>query len=293
MFSIVIPLYNKGVFIKRAIDSILSQTCENYEVIVVDDGSTDGCGDYVLAYNDTRIKYYCKPNRGVSSARNFGITKAAGEWLLFLDADDLLLPNALETFQNVIEKINQTRIVVGQSIWERSGQIMYMSLDETNSYSKNIVCSNNPLFSLWLHKFYSAPRNTVIHKSLLKEKGMFDDRMSFFEDYEFALRLLEKEHIAYTTVPVAVYYQDGTGLSASSHPIEIEMAYYIPEYVETASFWHKALLYENLEMEILWWQQHGNEEYVRFYRAMQNKYFGSIYKALHWVRQKMIRLGII
>lgn len=75
MFSIIIPLYNKGVLVKRAIGSVLSQTCQDFEIIVVDDGSKDNSADYLNEYTDSRIKYYYKDNGGVSTARNYGVER--------------------------------------------------------------------------------------------------------------------------------------------------------------------------------------------------------------------------
>lgn len=292
MFSVIIPLYNKGELIKRSIDSVLSQTVQDFEIVVVDDGSKDDSATFVKAYSDDRVKYYHKANGGVSSARNYGIKRASYDWIVFLDADDELLPNALGAFREMIQKYNSVKTVIGKNLWVGNRKNIDSQLKEASLSPYRTSYSNNPLLHLWLKRFYSAPRNTAIHKSLLAGKG-FDERMSFYEDYEFALRMLSNGSIVYTTEPVAVYIQDGEGLSCSSHPIEKEMAYYIPEQVGSASFWHKALLYENLEMEILWWRQRGNEEYASFYRDMQKQYFGRIYQFLHWLRQKMIRRGWI
>ncbi|PSV98840.1 hypothetical protein C9I88_04000 [Photobacterium iliopiscarium] len=88
MFSIVIPLYNKGNYIRNTIHSILLQDYQDFEIIIVDDGSTDNSKDEVLSINDRRIRYFHKNNEGVSSARNYGIEKAQGEYIAFLDADD-------------------------------------------------------------------------------------------------------------------------------------------------------------------------------------------------------------
>lgn len=293
MFSVVIPLYDKGALIKRSIDSVLSQTFQEFEIVVVDDGSKDDSADFVKAYSDDRVKYYYKANGGVSSARNYGIEKSTKDWIVFLDADDELLQNALETLRRMIQQNRDTRFVVGKNVWVKSGQSRESCFAQIKNENATIVSTCNPHFHLWMQKFYSAPRNTAIHRSLLLSSKGFDERMSFYEDFEFVLRLLENQNIVYTSEPVAIYYQEETGLSGSSHPIEKEMAYYIPEQVATASFWHKALLYENIEMEILWWQQHGNEVHVKFYQDMQKKYFSGVFSVLHWLRQKMIRRGII
>lgn len=293
MFSVVIPLYNKGALIKRTIDSVLSQSFQDFEVVVIDDGSKDDSAHYVKEYNDSRIKYYYKKNGGVSSARNYGIRKASEDWIVFLDADDELLPNALQIFLNMIEKYPENKYFVGKNVWVKHGQSKDDCLRKDLQETKRIIKTNSPHLHLWMQRFYSAPRNTAIHKSLFADANGFDERMSFFEDYEFSLRLLENGSVVYTKEPVAIYFQDGTGLSGTSHPIEKEMAYYIPEQIASASFWHKALLYENIEMELQWWQQHGNAENVRFYQEMHKKYFSEVFKLLHWLRQKLIRRGLL
>lgn len=292
MFSVIIPLYNKGSLVKRAIDSVLSQSCQDFEIIVVDDGSKDKSADYVTDYTDERIKYFYKDNGGVSSARNYGIEKSTKEWIVFLDADDELLPNALEIFRTLINGNKDVLFVVGGIKWIKGS--LDKSILETDIIKRSkLKFTRHPHFHFWCNNFYAAPRNMAVHKDAIKKFGGYDTRMSFYEDFEFSLRTLKCGSVAYTTTPISVYYQESTGLSGSSHPIEREMAYYIPEYVETASFWHKALLYENLELEILWWQQRGNEENVKFYQDMQKNYFGRIYLVLHWIRQKMIRHGVI
>lgn len=281
MFSIIIPLYNKGALVTRAIDSVLSQEIQDFEIVVIDDGSKDDSADYVKSYRDARVKYYYKENGGVSSARNFGIWKALGDWLIFLDADDELLPEALGFFNRLILAYPQERLFVGQ----QSSTLKMQKL----CYHK----TSFPYFKMWMNRYYPRPGAVLVHKTIIKRVGGFDERQSFFEDLEFGMRLLKPGSLVYFNQHVVAYHQDGTGLSASYHPIEKEMAYYIPEYIGTVSFWHKALLYENLEMEIFWWQQHGNEENVRFYQEMQKKYFGRIYQGLHWVRQKLVRRGLI
>lgn len=281
MLSVVIPLYNKGALVKKAIDSVLSQTYQDFEIIVVDDGSKDNSAEHVKEYTDVRIKYYYKDNGGVSSARNYGIEKAHGVWIIFLDADDEFETNTFEYFIQLINRYPETKVFIGQQEPRKK------------AFTQKSKRTHFPLLMMWLNRFYPRPGAVMIHKDLLQKIGGFDERQSFYEDQEFGLRTLLCGSVVYFNKQTVKYNQDGTGLSGSSHPIVKEMAYYIPEYVETSSFWHKALLYENLEMEILWWHQHGNEENVKFYQDMQKKYFGRIYKALHWIRQKMIRYGVI
>ena len=102
--SIVIPVYNTAQYLPRCIESVLNQSFRDFELLLVDDGSTDGSGDICDRYEnkDNRIRVFHKKNGGVSSARNLGIVNAFGEWLLFVDSDDEILPNALQTLVDCI-----------------------------------------------------------------------------------------------------------------------------------------------------------------------------------------------
>lgn len=105
MISLIIPTYNNGQYILEAINSVLQQTYTNFECIIIDDGSTDNTKDLLQPYIDNKqIKYFYQLNAGVSSARNFGLLKCSGDYILFLDADDLLVKDALENLKsNIVE----------------------------------------------------------------------------------------------------------------------------------------------------------------------------------------------
>ena len=106
LVSIIIPLYNKESSIRSTIDSVLNQKFSNFEIVVVDDGSTDNSSTIVKNINDNRIHYYYKDNEGVSDARNYGVQKAFGEWVMFLDADDVLLDSAIDTLLGPINALD-------------------------------------------------------------------------------------------------------------------------------------------------------------------------------------------
>ncbi|MHC4881290.1 MAG: glycosyltransferase family 2 protein, partial [Planctomycetota bacterium] len=101
--SVIIPSYNAKELLAEAIDSVLSQTLTDLEVVVIDDGSTDGTTEVVKAIDDPRIRYFYKDNGGVSSARNMGLDKAEGQYIAFLDSDDLYSPEYLKTMVTALE----------------------------------------------------------------------------------------------------------------------------------------------------------------------------------------------
>lgn len=122
LVSVIIPVYNVEKYVKKAINSVIQQTYKNIEILLVDDGSTDSssriCDD--LASEDSRITVYHSENRGVSAARNDGIEKASGDWLMFVDADDWIDDDAIERLLNA-EGIEDADIILGTYLWYFNG----------------------------------------------------------------------------------------------------------------------------------------------------------------------------
>ena len=112
LFSVVIPTYNRSALLCEALDSVFAQRCSDYEIIVVDDGSTDDTERALTAYRD-KIQYLRQANQGPSQARNYGVSKARGDYITFLDSDDFFLPWTLEIYQQVIERFDQPTLILG------------------------------------------------------------------------------------------------------------------------------------------------------------------------------------
>lgn len=185
MVSVVVPIYNKEKYIKKCIDSLLKQSYENIEIILIDDGSTDKCKDICLSYSDKRIKYFYKKNGGVSSARNYGITKSTGEWILFVDADDYVENDYVEklynndydftmcSFKTVIDK----EIII------------------ENSFSLSINDNQNILNELLKSKYIRlipTPYLKIFNVKIIKNNNIqFDEKISYGEDTCFVLDYLK------------------------------------------------------------------------------------------------------
>ncbi|MDY4663124.1 MAG: glycosyltransferase [Alloprevotella sp.] len=293
-YSIIIPLYNKGSRVRRSIDSVLNQGYWDMEIIVVDDGSTDNSAEYVKAYDDSRIRYIFKENGGVSSARNTGIRAASGEWLLLLDADDELLPGSIAVYEEMARKYPHATVLVQQMSWTNQSNgnswLFQRIRVKTPSFA---TCTPN--LALWLNLYMIGPRNYCFKQNLLEHAGMFDTRMSFWEDFDFARRLIRHQTIAISAHIGARYNQEASGLSGTPHPLACDMAYYLPEILsrERTTFGERVMLYEILEHHLYWWTQRGNDESAAFYREMQSRLFVWYFKYIHWARQQLSKHKVI
>ncbi|MCS7278565.1 MAG: glycosyltransferase family 2 protein [Thermodesulfobacteriaceae bacterium] len=180
-FSIIIPTYNRINQVVEAIDSALNQICNSsYEVIVIDDGSTDGTEKFLSEYqkkvsNFRFLKH--EKNRGVAVARNTGIKIAQGKYLLFLDSDDLLLPDALKTFEKGIELFPDGEVFIGKIIKE--------SLDKKRKIGILPKLSNNSKknLKLFLKKKIPIVAGSFIVKKDIIEKNLFPEKLRLREDF--------------------------------------------------------------------------------------------------------------
>lgn len=186
MITIIIPVWNAARYIARSIDSIINQTYQDWELILVNDGSTDNSEEIIRSYlDDKRIYLYSKENGGVSSARNYGIAKSTGDYLMFLDSDDWLADNACEVLLDVIESKSADCVVFGFN--QTHG---YIWAPEYNK-EYNGLRSLKEDFDYWLNtELLSSSVNKLYRRSLLDSP--FPDNMSFGEDLVFSLNYLSK-----------------------------------------------------------------------------------------------------
>lgn len=235
LISIIIPLYNKENSIDKTISSIINQTYSMWELIVVDDGSTDHSADCIKKYlEDKRIKYIYKKNGGVSSARNLGIKKSNGNWIMFIDADDYFLPNALEILYSLVIK-NESLVSTANFYIEKCNNRKLFCLGDKE---KNI--DNN--YKSWFYReFFPRTGNTLFHYSILKDH-LFDESLSRYEDAKSLFDIFRVNRISYTPFPVMVYSLDDNQLSKRSSNIDKDFIFKIE--FERKLFWEKIVLCE-------------------------------------------------
>lgn len=178
--SVVLPTYNRCRLVCRAIDSVLDQSYRAYELIVVDDGSTDATADRLASYGD-RITVIKQANRGVSAARNAGIQAASGEFIALLDSDDVWLPQKLER-QLAFFKANPKAVICQtEEIWIRNG----VRVNPGKRHKKH----RGMIFEKTLPLCLVSPSAVMIRKSLFDEAGLFDESLPACEDYDLWLRI--------------------------------------------------------------------------------------------------------
>lgn len=184
-FSVVIPLYNKEAFIGQTLQSVMSQTFSDFEIIIVNDGSTDAGEAKVLSFQDPRIRYSLRENKGVSAARNFGITLAQSQFIAFLDADDYWYPDFLQTMHRNIARFPDQKVFSCAIEIETAKNFVPAEYSIERNHPVEVVDFFKGSFKetiLWT----SA---TVVHKSVFDQSGVFDTQMKSGEDTDLWIRI--------------------------------------------------------------------------------------------------------
>lgn len=188
MFSVVVPLYNKDKSVNRAIKSVINQTCKNFELIIVNDGSTDNSIDVVNEIVDSRIIIINKTNGGVSSARNFGIQVAKFDFICFLDADDYWMPNHLEVIEKLIKEYPLGAIYSTLINQKSKKGIRFIE----NSLPEDFVGYIDNYFNYAVSGTIFHSSSVCIKKESLVKVGCFDTNLKHGEDLDLWFKLMIK-----------------------------------------------------------------------------------------------------
>lgn len=198
LVSVVIPTYNRIHTLPASISSVLNQTYDHLELIVVDDGSDDGTEDYVRSIPDGRVKYIkSSTNKGPSAARNLGAKQAAGEYLAFHDSDDEWLPEKLKKQMALLEREKVSMVYCEFAVYYK-GKIRALVPPREIPYEQK----SGELFSyLLLYPLIGAPA-IVVKKRDFTEAGGFNETLKAYEDYEFTLRFARQHRIGFVEEPL-------------------------------------------------------------------------------------------
>jgi glycosyltransferase involved in cell wall biosynthesis len=198
-FSVIIPAFNRRDFLKKAVSSVLCQTCGDLELIVIDDGSTDGTSDAIHSFDDIRLKYIYKANEGVSSARNKGLEMARGRFIAFLDSDDRWTKEKLETAERYIREHPGIEVFHTEEIWYKNGRLLSQKQKHAKP-SGHVYRKAIPLCCISIS-------TAVIKKTVLDEIGHFDETLKACEDYDLWLRVTSRYEVK--LIPEQLTIKDG------------------------------------------------------------------------------------
>ena len=189
-FSVVIPTYNRENIIKNAIDSILSQTFQDFEIIIIDNGSTDNTKQFIKSYSSAKIKYLCQVGSGSpANPRNTGIRNSAAPWVCFLDSDDYWLPNKLEVLSQAIDANKEADVFYHYEIMlnQNTGKETVLShCRKLDNMYKDMLENGNQL----------STSATTIRRSFLNDHQLFfneNHNFDIVEDYDLWLRVANKK----------------------------------------------------------------------------------------------------
>lgn len=219
--SVIIPTYNRGHVILDAVHSVLAQTFDDFEVIVVDDGSDDDTSVRVRSIEDRRVTLVCGAHAGVSAARNTGIAAARGELISFLDSDDLWLPEKLEREVAFLDSHPDVDAVFSDAEKLHGGRFTPSFVEETAVFSRRFASSapsdgvSLPQREFFLCLLEEVPIATIaftVRRDVLGHAGPFDRSWSSFEDWEFYLRLAKRSRFGYLPQVLAVIFVSGDSL---------------------------------------------------------------------------------
>lgn len=215
LFSVVIPLFNKENFIQNTLNSVLNQTFNDYEIIIINDGSTDKSEQIVEEFNDSRIIYLSKLNEGVSAARNYGIQHSKGKYIAFLDADDLWLPSHLSALKSLIDRHPEAGIFASRYKLIFQNQSIYTpNYQNINAEYSGIITD---YFESSLHYAVATSSSVAVPKSVFEKIGNFDTAINIGEDMDMWIRIaLEYSVVIGNSVTVSYLHFVTDSLSKQS-----------------------------------------------------------------------------
>jgi glycosyltransferase involved in cell wall biosynthesis len=207
LVSVVIPAFNSSMYISECIDSVLAQSYKNLEIIVVDDGSSDNTESIVKSYNETAIRFFSQRNSGSAIARNFAVEKANGEWLAFIDSDDIWHPEKLTSqFSECFDKY-----------WSHTDYYYLSTLYPEYTRATDFVPKHSgDVFKQLLLENTIATSTVMIRKEIFEEFGGYNPDLKALQDWDLWLRVAEKYEICYLDIPLMSYRIHSGSVSRST-----------------------------------------------------------------------------
>jgi glycosyltransferase involved in cell wall biosynthesis len=197
--DIIIPTFNRAQVLKRAIESVLNQTYQNFSLFIVDDGSTDETPIFLKQIqNNKKVKILSQKNLGVSAARNLAIKTSKSPWISFLDSDDEWLPEKLMTQVNFIQNNPEVKFVHTQEQWIRNG----VRVNPHKKHNKNTP----DIFLESLERCLISPSTVIMKRELFSQTGLFNEELPVCEDYDLWNKILARNNVHFIDVYLTKKY---------------------------------------------------------------------------------------
>ncbi len=229
--SVIIPTYNRAGFLADAVDSVLAQTWNDFEILVVDDGSTDGTRNVAGRYGG-QVRYLYKENEGPSSARNMGIKEARGVYVAFLDSDDVWEPEKLRIQMDFMGENSEVRLVCTDS------SLMGSTECRERKLRRDFIGN---LFPILYSNSFIRTSTVLMAKDCFREIGYFDERYRSAEDYDVWLRVARRYPIAYLNQPLVRYRKHEENVSRDKitlrhNALSVLEAHYDPREISRRTY---------------------------------------------------------
>jgi glycosyltransferase involved in cell wall biosynthesis len=234
--SVIIPLFNKEKTIYRTVQSVLDQTFPQFELLIIDDGSTDDSFNIISNIKDERICIYTKENSGVSDSRNFGIKKACGDYLFLLDADDLIKKECLETLYKLTVLYPNESVFCGD--FETINSNATVSSSSCQLDTQTLI--TEPLKELWRDGVFLRTGNMLVKEQCFDVVGGFDTRLSYYEDMDHVLNLIRKFNVVFDPKVIFSYQLEHNHLSSIKVPLSKDWSFYAS--FENKSYYEKLII---------------------------------------------------
>lgn len=270
MISVVIPLFNKEEIVRQSLESVLTQDFQDFEVVVVDDGSTDQSATIVGQLADPRLRLISQPNGGPSKARNMGVQQARGEWILFLDADDELLPGAIAHFHRLTEEHPYYEMFCcsSYSVGEQG--------ERREPFAFKEGWLKNPFAAHLLH--YYAPRTgDMLVSRRVALACPFSEELRRFEDVECFFRMFKKTKVWLSPVPVMLENRAYAAASHARADIKEDFVGHLDFHGKT--LWERLSLYQLYLGERDYYPQQIRTLYPHLHQRLDYKL---LYKLVAW-----------
>ncbi len=197
--SVIIPVFNRENELKRALKSVINQTYQNFEIIVIDDCSDDDIHTIAESFNDYRIKYFRNPeNKGVSYSRNKGIKNSRYDIICLLDSDDEWLPDKLKLQLDFLLKNKSLNVVHTEEIWIRNHKRVNQGIRHKKS--------GGDIFIRSLELCLMSPSSIMLKKNIFVKCGYFNEELPVCEDYEMWLKITASEQVGFIEKPLIYKY---------------------------------------------------------------------------------------